>query len=121
MTTTLQRPRPIADGEAELILAGGCFWGTQAFLSSLPGVRATAAGYVNSRITSPSYAQVCAGLTGAAEAVWVAYDPAELSLWTLLDLWARSIDVTAVNRQGGDVGEQYRSGLYAINAQDIPV
>lgn len=102
----------------EIYLAGGCFWGTEHFLKQIPGVISTEAGYANSRIPSPSYADVCTGTTGAAEAVKVVYDPAQLDLTTLLDLYFKTIDPTAVNRQGNDHGTQYRTGIYYTNDAD---
>ena len=101
------------DGEAEIYLAGGCFWGTERYLSLVPGVISAESGYANGRTARPSYREVCSG-SGHAEAVHVVYDPKVLPLEKLLELFYESIDPTAKNRQGNDVGEQYRSGIYYV-------
>jgi len=101
------------DGEAEIYLAGGCFWGTERYLSLAPGVISAESGYANGRTARPSYREVCSG-SGHAEAVHVVYDPKVLPLEELLELFYESIDPTAKNRQGNDVGEQYRSGIYYV-------
>lgn len=106
------------EGCKEIILAGGCFWGTQEYLAGIPGVRGTSVGYANGRRPSPTYEAVCTGNTGYAEAVHVVYDPAVLSLPFLLQLFFESIDPTSVNRQGGDTGEQYRTGIYYLENED---
>lgn len=95
-----------------IYLAGGCFWGTAHLFSLVPGVTETTAGYANSRVANPSYEQVCTGTTGAAETVRVTYDDNIVGLTTLLQLYFKSIDPVSVNRQGGDCGEQYRTGIY---------
>lgn len=95
-----------------IVLAGGCFWGTEHYLRQIPGVLDTEAGYANANCPSPFYQQVCTGLTDAAEAVKVVYDPAEIELGYLLSLFFDSIDPTSVDRQGPDTGSQYRSGIY---------
>ena len=101
-------------------LAGGCFWGLEAFLKRLPGVRATVAGYANGTTENPSYRDVCQWNTGHAEAVEVAYDPRVLPTDVLLDAFFEAIDPTAVNRQGNDVGTQYRTGIYWTDERDLP-
>lgn len=95
-----------------IVLAGGCFWGTQAYLNLLDGVFYTDVGYANSRQAHPSYAEVCKGETGAAEAVRVIYDPEILPLGNLLFAYLLSIDPYSLNQQGNDKGEQYRTGIY---------
>lgn len=105
-------------GEREIWLAGGCFWGMQKYLGGLSGVARTAVGYANGTVSGPTYERVCAGGTGYAEAVHVIYDPRKLPLGRLLDLYMRAIDPTSVNRQGGDVGEQYRTGIYYTEDED---
>ena len=96
----------------EIYFAGGCFWGTQHFLSLVPGVLETEVGYANSKVANPSYAEVCTGRTGAAETVRVAYDPSKVGVEELVELYMLTIDPTSVNRQGNDVGTQYRTGIY---------
>ncbi|MDE6052015.1 MAG: peptide-methionine (S)-S-oxide reductase MsrA [Paramuribaculum sp.] len=101
-----------------IYLAGGCFWGTEHLFSLVGGVTSTTVGYANSLIPSPTYQQVCTGLTGAAETVRVDYDPDRIGLSNLLDLYFRSIDPTSLNRQGGDQGTQYRTGIYWTDPAD---
>ncbi|MDE6300813.1 MAG: peptide-methionine (R)-S-oxide reductase MsrB [Muribaculaceae bacterium] len=107
--------------EKKIYLAGGCFWGTDHLMSLVPGVTATRAGYANSLVADPSYRQVCTGETGAAETVEVSYDPDRMGLSDLLTLYFRSIDPQSVNRQGNDVGTQYRTGIYYTDQADVPV
>jgi peptide methionine sulfoxide reductase msrA/msrB len=94
-----------------IYLAGGCFWGLQKYLSLIQGVTRTEVGYANGATASPTYEQVCAG-SGHAETVLVEYDENVITLTRLLDLYADVIDPTSVNRQGGDSGIQYRTGIY---------
>lgn len=104
-----------------IYLAGGCFWGTAHLMALIPGVIKATAGYANSLIPNPSYEQVCTGLTHAAETVKVDYEPARTGLSTLLRIYFRSIDPLSLNRQGGDSGTQYRTGIYYTDPADIPV
>ena len=96
----------------EVVLAGGCFWGVQAFLDRVPGVAGTEVGYANGSTKSPTYEQVCQGDTGHAEAVRVRYDASRLPLDKLLTAFFSIIDPTSKNRQGADFGAQYRTGVY---------
>lgn len=105
----------------EIYLAGGCFWGSEKYLASIPGVLATEVGYANGNTENPSYEEVCHNNTGHAEAVRVSYDPAVLPLDFLLELYFDSIDPLAVNRQGSDRGSQYRTGIYYTREEDAPV
>ena len=100
-----------------IYLAGGCFWGLQKYLSLITGVTATEAGYANGTTANPTYEQVCAG-SGHSESVRVEYDDSIIMLTRLLDLYADVIDPTTVNRQGGDMGIQYRTGIYYIDEAD---
>lgn len=108
-------------GMKEIYFAGGCFWGTEHFFSLVQGVIETVAGYANSRVPAPSYKHVCSGATNAAETVRVVYDPAVVSLPFLIDLYFKTIDPTVLNRQGNDVGTQYRTGIYYTDAADRAV
>ena len=92
-------------GQREIYLAGGCFWGTELYLSLVPGVVSAECGYANGMSAHPSYAEVCSG-SGHAEAVHVVYDPHIISLEQLLTTFYDSIDPTTVDRQGNDVGRQ---------------
>ncbi len=102
----------------EIYLAGGCFWGTEKYLSLIKGVVETSVGYANGNTENPSYNDVCYKDTGHAEAVKVRYDEREISLEGLLRLFYEVIDPTALNRQGNDVGTQYRSGIYYTDEKD---
>ncbi len=104
----------------EIYLAGGCFWGTEKYLKLVPGVVSTEVGYANGDTARPSYKEVCAG-SGHAEVVRVEYDESVLPLRELLELYYESVDPTSVNRQGGDVGRQYRTGIYFTDPADEEV
>lgn len=97
---------------ASIYLAGGCFWGTQAYLKKIRGILETKAGYINSTIKNPTYQDVCSGQTGAAEGVEVRYDATTVDLAKLLEAYLATVDPTSVNRQGNDRGTQYRTGIY---------
>jgi methionine-S-sulfoxide reductase len=105
----------------EIYLAGGCFWGVEKYLSLIPGVLQTEVGYANGKTEHPTYLQVCHENTGHAETVRVKYDAEILTLPDLLSLFYEIIDPTSLNRQGGDVGEQYRTGIYYVDSEDLPV
>lgn len=104
-----------------IYLAGGCFWGIQAYCKRIEGVVAAISGYANSKVATPDYQMVCSGLSGAAEAVAVTYDPDILTLGTLLHYYFRVIDPTSIDRQGNDCGSQYRTGIYARETQALAV
>lgn len=93
-------------------LASGCFWCTEAVFQRLKGVISVVSGYAASKVENPSYQAVCSGRTGAAEAIQVTYDPAVISYDKLLEIFWNLHDPTTLNRQGNDVGTQYRSGIY---------
>ncbi|MDR3134898.1 MAG: peptide-methionine (S)-S-oxide reductase MsrA [Deltaproteobacteria bacterium] len=103
-----------------IVFAGGCFWGVERFFSLVPGVLATEAGYANGFTEDPSYKDVCSGATGFVEAVKVDYDGARLSLPELLGLFYNIVDPLSVNRQGNDIGPQYRTGIYSNDSRDWP-
>jgi len=102
----------------EIVLAGGCFWGVEEYISRINGVVDTEVGYANGRRKNPSYEQVCTGMTGHAEAVKINYDENKLTLKSLLEKFFSIIDPTIENRQGPDRGTQYRTGVYYINEDD---
>ena len=104
-----------------IYLAGGCFWGVQAYCKRIEGVVETRCGYANSTVDAPDYKTVCSGASGAAETVAVTYAADTLSLAELLQYFFRVIDPTSVNRQGNDCGTQYRSGIYARQARALVV
>jgi peptide-methionine (S)-S-oxide reductase len=100
-----------------ITLAGGCFWCLEAVYHRVVGVTAVESGYSNGQVRNPSYEQVCGGDTGHAEVVRVSYDPAAISLRELLEIFFVIHDPTTPNRQGNDVGSQYRSGIYFHDAE----
>ncbi len=102
----------------DVYFAGGCFWGVEEFFSQVNGVVELSVGYANGTVKNPSYEQVCSGNTGHAETVRVLYDPNLVSLSLLARLFLQIIDPVSVNRQGHDVGTQYRSGIYYSNPED---
>ena len=105
------------DGQREIYLAGGCFWGTELYVSLVHGVVSAESGYANGQTAHPSYREVCSG-SGHAETVHVVYDPHIVSLEELLVVFYEAIDPTTVDRQGNDVGRQYRSGIYYVSNAD---
>lgn len=103
---------------SSIILGGGCFWCIEAAYRRLPGVLSADSGYAGGHVDNPDYKQVCTGTTGHAEVVKVAFDPDTVSLEDILDFFWRAHDPTTLNRQGADVGTQYRSVImYADEEQ----
>jgi len=94
------------------ILAGGCFWCTEAVFQSLAGVDSVESGYIGGTVANPTYKQVCGGDTGHAEAIRITYDPSVISYGDLLDVFFATHDPTQLNRQGNDIGTQYRSAIF---------
>jgi peptide-methionine (S)-S-oxide reductase len=93
-------------------VAGGCFWCTEAVFKRLRGVNAVLSGYTGGAVANPTYEQVCSGRTGHAEAVQIDFDPSQISYEDLLHVFFKLHDPTTLNRQGGDVGTQYRSAIF---------
>lgn len=94
------------------ILAGGCFWCTEAVFDDISGVHSVESGYIGGHVPDPSYKQVCGGDTGHAEAIRVAFDPDVIGYGDLLDIFFHTHDPTTLNRQGADIGTQYRSAIF---------
>jgi peptide methionine sulfoxide reductase msrA/msrB len=103
---------------SEIWFAGGCFWGIEAFFSRITGVVETSAGFANGKSENPTYKQVCSGNTGHAETVYIKYNSEKISLLKLLDFLFKVIDPTLKDRQGNDIGTQYRTGIYYNNEKD---
>lgn len=101
-----------------IYLAGGCFWGIEAYFSKLTGVILTQSGYANGKIKNPTYQEVCSGKTGFAEAVQIEYNPEIISLETIIEHFIDIIDPTSLNCQGNDCGTQYRSGIYYTDEKE---
>ena len=99
----------------QAIVAGGCFWCTEAVFRDVIGVSRVESGYIGGTVPNPSYKQVCSGATGHAEAIRVTFDPQILSYAQLLDVFMGTHDPTQLNRQGGDIGTQYRSAIFPLN------
>ena len=100
---------------SEAIIAGGCFWCVEAVFQSIDGVSAVESGYIGGANPNPTYKQVCGGGTGHAEAIKLTFDENVVSLADLLDIHFATHDPTQLNRQGGDVGTQYRSALFPLD------
>ena len=98
--------------QEQATLAGGCFWCTEAVFNDVIGVTRVESGYTGGTVANPTYKQVCGGDTGHAEAIRVTYDPDQLSYDDLLDIFFATHDPTQLNRQGNDVGTQYRSAIF---------
>ncbi len=96
----------------EATFAAGCFWGVEATFRDVDGVTSTAVGYGGGTLDKPTYKDVCSGRTGHAEVVRVEFDPARVSYGQLLDVFWSAHDPTSLNRQGADVGDQYRSAVF---------
>ena len=105
----------------EIYFGAGCFRGAQKYFSLVPGVLETDVGYANGKTARPTYQDVCRGATDHVEAVRVRYDEKEAPLLLLLELFYDAIDPTSVNRQGGDAGRQYRTGIYYTDEADRPM
>ena len=103
---------PVPAGHEEIVVAMGCFWGAERFFWQLPGVYVTAAGYAGGWTVNPTYEENCTGRTGQTESVRVVFDPAVVSLETILKTFWENHDPTQVNRQGNDLGSQYRSAVF---------
>jgi peptide-methionine (S)-S-oxide reductase len=101
--------------EQVAVLAGGCFWCTEAVFLDVIGVKSVESGYTGGSTANPTYKQVCAGDTGHAEAIRITFDPDQISYGELLDIFFAIHDPTQLNRQGNDVGTQYRSAIFPQN------
>ncbi|MDR1529562.1 MAG: bifunctional peptide-methionine (S)-S-oxide reductase MsrA/peptide-methionine (R)-S-oxide reductase MsrB [Burkholderiales bacterium] len=105
----------------EIYFAGGCFWGVEEYFSRIRGVRDVTVGYANGKTANPTYEEVYSQKTGHAEAVHVLYEPEKTNLKTLVEQFFKIIDPISVNRQGNDIGSQYRTGIYYVDPDDRQV
>lgn len=99
------------------IFAGGCFWCTEAFFTDLKGVEKVVSGYIGGTVKNPTYKEVCSGTTGHAEAIKITYNPKKVAYEDLLEIFFATHDPTTLNRQGADVGTQYRSEIFCTNEE----
>ncbi len=113
----LERGTECMMSDNQAILAGGCFWCTEAVFGDVAGVSRVESGYIGGQTINPTYKQVCGGDTGHAEAIRVTFDPAEVSYGDLLDIFFATHDPTQLNRQGNDIGTQYRSAIFPLSEE----
>ena len=104
-----------------IVLGGGCFWCTEAVFDRVRGVVDVQSGYANGHLDHPRYEDICSGQTGHAEVVQVRFDPDQIPLRELLTVFFGTHDPTTLNRQGNDIGTQYRSGIYTMDPQQAQV
>lgn len=112
-------PQNTAPSHPSIVLAGGCFWCLDAVFAQVPGILSIQSGYSNGQLRQPSYEDVCRGDTGHAEVVVLHYDPERVSLQQILRIFFTIHDPTTLNRQGHDVGTQYRSGIYSTTPEQL--
>ncbi|MDE0803226.1 MAG: peptide-methionine (S)-S-oxide reductase MsrA [Acidimicrobiales bacterium] len=117
--TPLQGPWP--DGHEVIVVAMGCFWGAERIYWQIPGVHSTAVGYMGGWTKNPTYEETCTARTGHTEAVQVVYDPDVVDVDTLMKAFWENHDPTTENRQGNDVGTQYRSAVYPTTEEQLAV
>ena len=112
--------KPVPQGDEVIVLGAGCFWCTEAVFQQIPGVVSVTSGYMGGTVPNPTYEMVCNGDTGYAEVDRIVYNPRKTSLEKILDVFWEAHDPTALNRQGNDVGTQYRSAIfYYTDAQKM--
>jgi peptide-methionine (S)-S-oxide reductase len=109
---TMANDVPVPKLICKATFGGGCFWCTEAVYAQIKGVKSVTSGYIGGEVPNPTYKDVCTGLTGHAEAVEIEYDPAVVPFEKLLEVFFATHDPTTKNRQGADVGTQYRSGVF---------
>ena len=118
MTADQASPTPSPSNPATAVLGGGCFWCLDAAFEQLPGVLKVTSGFAGGQTPDPTYEQVCTGRTGHAEVIRITYDPSKVSYGQLLDLFWKVHDPTTLNRQGADVGTQYRSIILTATPEE---
>lgn len=105
----------------KITLGAGCFWCVEAVFQNLDGVQKVESGYSNGQVVNPTYKEVCTGTTGHAEVCQLTFDPAKISVEEILEVFWKTHDPTTLNRQGADVGTQYRSGVYCHNVAQAEI
>jgi peptide-methionine (S)-S-oxide reductase len=105
----------LQEGMEVALFAGGCFWCTEAVFLELKGVKSVVPGYIGGKTIDPTYREICGGATGHAEAIEITFDPNEMGFGELLEIFFATHDPTTLNRQGNDVGTQYRSEIFYHN------
>ena len=110
---------PFPDGTEQIVVAMGCFWGAERIFWQLPGVYTTAVGYMGGWTKNPSYEETCTARTGHAEAVLVVYDPEQITVDQLMKAFWENHDPTTANRQGNDIGTQYRSAVFTTTPEQL--
>jgi peptide-methionine (S)-S-oxide reductase len=113
----MENQKEIQEGLEIATLAGGCFWCTEAVFLELEGVHAVISGYIGGKTIDPTYKEICNGDTGHAEAIEITFDPAKIGFGDLLEIFFATHDPTTINRQGNDVGTQYRSEIFYHNEE----
>ena len=103
----------------QAIIAGGCFWCTEAVFNDVIGVSAVESGYIGGTNANPTYREVCSGMTGHAEGIRVTFDPSVISIAEIYDVFLGTHDPTQLNRQGNDVGTQYRSAIFPLSVDQV--
>src|SRR5947199_9751402 len=112
----------MSDMKSEVaVFGGGCFWCTEAVFNELRNVRSVVSGYAGGNVKNPTYEQVCGGLTGHAEVIKIEFDPSQITFKDLLTVFFATHDPTTLNRQGNDVGTQYRSAIFYANEEEKKV
>lgn len=114
---TSMRPMEIQKGDEIATFAGGCFWCTEAVFLEIEGVKSVTSGYIGGTVVNPTYEQVTSGTTGHAEATQIFFNPSKVSFGELLEIYFATHDPTTLNRQGNDVGTQYRSEVFYHNEE----
>lgn len=121
----LEKTEPInmnlENGEEIAIFAGGCFWCTEAVFLELEGVESIKPGYIGGKTKNPTYEDICSETTGHAEAIKISFDPSKISYGELLEVFFATHDPTTINRQGADMGSQYRSEIFCINQEQAKI
>lgn len=121
LAMTQKQPMQTQQKSETITLGAGCFWCVEAVFQRVKGVTGVVSGYSGGQISNPTYKEVCSGLTGHAEVVQLSFDPSVISLTKILEIFWKTHDPTTLNRQGADVGTQYRSVIFYHNNEQLEV